>query len=481
MVDLLLINLPSAFSSYAGTRINAAAQNYPLLSFAYLAAVARKEGFKVKILDLGIEMNPYRLLHKKLDEYSPRFVGLTATTPLFFEAAVLSRIIKDHLGDRTKLIIGGPHATALPVETLRDSHFEILVYGEGELTLVDILKDKPLKEIAGIYYKEGGQILNTQPRLPTHDLDWLPFPALDLFDIKRYKCPRVLNRVSPMCNYMSSRGCVFGCTFCNKNIFGRRFRARSVELAVDEIEYMLNCGIREVRILDDMFTTDMERAKKICEMIIQRNLKFPWTLSAGLRVDSMDLEFLTLAKRAGLYQVSIGFESGDQASLDSICKNIKVEQSYNAMKLVRKAGLESIGFFMFGLPADSEESLKKTTKLALDLVPDYAKVTITVPFPGTELYSQYESQGLIKSRDWRLYNLHRAGDIYTHPNLSHEILEDYYQKFYFKFYLNPRYLLRRLWLSLKNKTLFLDIYFGLQTFFPKLFKAKNIFSSTEDE
>lgn len=470
--DLLLINPPSAFASYAGTKVNAVTQNYPLLSLAYLSAVARKEGFRVSVLDLGIEREPYRILHKKLDEITPRFVGITSTTPIFPEAAALSRIIKNHLGSRAKLIIGGPHATALPIEALQKSCFDALVYGEGEETLVEILKEKPLKEIKGIYYKTDGKIWKTVCRPMMENLDSLPFPALDLFDIKRYKCPKILNRLSPMSNYMTSRGCIYGCTFCNKNIFGRKFRTRSPELVVEEIEYMLRSGIREIRVVDDMFTTDMDRAKTICRLIIKKGLKFPWNLAAGLRVDSVDEEFLKIAKQAGLYQVSLAFESGDQASLDSIRKGITPEQGKKALKMVKKAGLESIGFFMFGLPADTEESLKKTAKFAVELMPDLAKVTITTPFPGTELYRQYEEKGLIKSRDWTLYNLHNIGDIYEHPNIDYKILKKHYNKFYYKFYFNPKYLVRRFYLSLKNKTLFLDAYYGLQTFFPKIFPSK---------
>lgn len=471
--DLLLINPPSAFTFYSGTRVNAVVQNFPLLSLAYLAAVARRAGFKVSILDMGLEINPYRLLHKVLDELSPRFVGVTSTTPLFPEAAALSRVIRNHLGSRTQLIIGGPHASALPAEALSQSAFDISVVGEGEDSLVEILQEKPLKEIKGIYYKKEGCIFNTELREMTANLDSLPFPALDLYDIKRYKCPKFLNRFSPMINYMTSRGCVYGCTFCNKKIFGRKFRTRSPELVIEEIEYMLRSGIREIRIADDMFTTDMERAKTICRLILKRGLKFPWTLAGGLRVDSVDEEFLRLAKEAGVYEVCFAFESGDQKSLDSINKGITIEQSKKTMEMVKRVGgLQTVGFFMFGLPADTEESLKKTLNFAVKLMPDLAKVTVTVPFPGTELYRQYEERGLIKSKDWATYNLHRVVDIYEHPNLSHEILEKYYNKFYFKFYLNPRWLLRRLYLSIKNKTLFIDIYYGLQTFFPRFLQAK---------
>jgi radical SAM superfamily enzyme YgiQ (UPF0313 family) len=470
--DLLLLNAPSAFQSYSGTRMNAVVQNFPLLSLAYLSAVARKAGFSVAVLDLGIEANPYKTLHKALDFYSPKFVGITSTTPIFPEVAGLSRIIRDHMGNRATLILGGPHASALPEEALRQSFFDVLVFGEGEDTLVEILQGKPLNEIKGIYYRNGETIEHTEPRILPDSLDSLPFPALDLFDLNRYTFPRLLYKASPMSHYMTSRGCVYGCTFCNKNIFGRRFRKKSPELVVEEMDYMLRMGIKEIRITDDMFTTDMERAKTICRLILKKKLKFPWNLGAGLRVDSVDEEFLRLAKEAGLYQVSLAFESGDQNSLNSINKGITLEQSRNAMKLVKKVGIESVGFFMFGLPGDTEESLKKTTNFAIELMPDMAKVTITNPFPGTELFRRYEEKGLIKSKDWTLYNLHNPGEIYEHPNLSFKMMREYYNKFYFKFYFNPKYLWQRLCLSLKNRTFFVDAYYGFQTFFPISLRTK---------
>ena len=471
--DLVLINPPSAFSSYKGTRINALFQNFPLLSLASLAAAAREKGFKVAVLDLGIEMEPYRVLDEKLKEYSPDFVGITCTTPLFPEVKQLGSLIRRKMGLNTKLILGGPHPTALPEECLRDSDFDVVVFGEGEETLIELLENNNLKEIKGIYFKEGEKITSTPLREMIADLNALPYIALDLFDIKRYKCPPILNRETPMVSFMTSRGCVYGCTFCNKNIFGRRFRHKSPEYVLGEIEHCLKMGIKELRFVDDQFTTDMPRAKTICEMIIKKGLKFPWTLAAGLRVDRVDEEFLHLAKKAGLYQVAFGFESGDQASLDSIEKGITTEQSLRAMKMVKKVGgLETIGFFMFGLPADTEESLKKTTNFALKLMPDMAKVTITIPFPGTRLYKQYEKKGLIKSRDWTLYNLHNSGDIYIHPNLSHETMEKYYFRFYRRFYLSPRYLFKRLIKSLRSGTFFNDIRVGFQTFLPRFFKPK---------
>ncbi|MBM3245876.1 MAG: radical SAM protein [Candidatus Omnitrophica bacterium] len=472
--DVLLINHPTAFGSYSGTRVNASVQVFPLISYACLAAILREKNFKVSVLDLGIEDEPYRLLDRVLDEKRPRIIGMTSTTALFLEVAELSRMLRKKLGNQVKLVLGGPHPSVLPKESLAASEFDIVAVGEGDMTIVEIAGGKKLSEIKGIYYKEGQEIYATAPRPAIKDLDSLPFPALDMFDIKRYRCPRLVSRKNPMAKVMTSRGCAFNCSFCGKGIFGRSVRYKSPARVIDEIKYDLSLGYQEIHIIDDQFTTDMPRAKEICRLILKEGLKFPWNLAAGLRVNCVDEEFLRLAKRAGLYQVSIGFESGDQACLDSIDKGITLEQGIRAMELVKKVGLESVGFFMFGLPVETEESMKRTINFALKLMPDLAKVTITMPTPDSRLFQQFDRMGLIKSRDWSLYKLHGGGAVYRHPNLSHQVMNRYYDLFYFKFYFNPKWLFKRLMKGIKDKTLGVDLIYALQTFFPGLFKRQPI-------
>lgn len=469
MKDVLFINTPSAFTYNRGTKLNAGWQAYPILSYACLASVLRKKGWSVSILDLGIEAEPYKILDKTLEELEPRFVGLTSTTTLFFEVADLSRLVRKKLDSDVTIVYGGPHATALPEESLRNTEADIVVVSEGEGTMVEVVEGRPLSDIKGIYYKEGDEILSTPPRGIIRDLDALPFPAIDLYDVKRYKCPRMVSRASPTVNIETSRGCPSVCTYCNKNISGVVFRKKSPERVVEEIKYILGLGAGEIRIMDDQFATDIERAKKICELIIKEDLKFPWNIGNGVRADRVDEEFLTLAKRAGCYQVGVGFESGDQESLDSVNKGITLEESIRCMEMIRTVGLESVGYFMLGLPADTEGSLKKTVAFAVKLCPDYARVTFTVPYPGTKLFDDYEKRGLIKSRDWSKYGLHQFGEIYQHPHLSYETLRRYYNLFYIRFYLNPRFLYKKLMKSVSDRTFLQDVHYGLQTFLPNIF------------
>lgn len=472
MGEVLFVNAPSCFCAYPGTRTNAIVQVYPLLSHSLLGALGKQAGKKVEILDLGIIADWQKALTDKLKEFRPDMVCMTSTTTLFPEVAEVSFFIRRIVGNGVTLIVGGPHATALPEDSLRQSAFDILVAGEGEPAFTAIVSGLSYSDIPGVYYKDGEEIRSTPGYSTVEDINTLPYPAYELYDLNKYNflAPKMVVRATPMANYMASRGCYGSCSYCNKNIFGRKVRYKTPEVVIDEIKYLLKAGIRELRFVDDMFTANMKKARRICELILENNLKFSWNLASGVRVDCIDGDFLKLAKRAGCYQIGFGFESGDQKSLDSVNKGTTIEQAYKAMEAVNEAGLESVGFFMLGLPADTEDSLKKTIDFAKKLSPTFAKVTITVPFPGTKLFSDYESQGLIKSKDWSKYNFHDIKDIYRHPTLSIETLERYYHKFYYSYYLRPSYLTRTFVNSLRDATFFHYLYYGILTFFPKLFK-----------
>lgn len=466
--DILFINPPSAFGAYKSTKVEVFRQVFPLLSFMSLSAFVKKHNFTTAILDLGIEDRPYELLRGKLKEIMPRFVGITSTTPLFFEVAEIARISREALGQKVKIIYGGPHATALPEESLSNSEIDIAVIGEGEQTLLEILRGKNSSDINGIAYKDNGKVFSTSPREFINDLDALPLPDISLYDISRYHCSKLVSRGTPVLHMETSRGCPNNCSFCNKAIFRRQFRTKSPERVLAEIRYFMKSGAGELRVIDDQFATDIKRAKEICRMILRENIKIPWNLANGVRVDRVDQEFLDLAKRAGCYQVGIGFESGDQKSLDSIDKGIKLEQSAKCMEMVRKSGLESVGFFILGLPVDTEESLRRTINFAVKMMPTFAKATVALPLPGTRLFNQYDQEGRIKTRDWSKYNFHKVGDVYEHPLLSQEVLKKYYNLFYRSFYFNPRFLKMRLAKSLADHTFWRDVYYGAKTFLPDL-------------
>ncbi len=460
---VLFVIPPSSISLYSKSKIKAAVSEIPYISTATLASSVLQDNNQARIVDLSVCKGNYiKELNRVLKEFCPDFVGITFTTPLYKEALIIAEEVKKFNQD-TILIAGGVHASALPEETINKSRFDVIVVGEGDKTIVELINNSNLSKVDGICYKDNGRVVRTKPRELIKDLDELPYPAWYLYDLKKYKASRLTSRKTPVGAIETSRGCVFGCTYCNKDIFGRRFRFKSPKRVVDEMEYMIKMGFKEIHIWDDNFVTDINRAKRICELMIQRKVKVPWCLACGVRVDCIDDEFLRMAKKAGCYSVYLGVETGNDELLKKVNKGITTEQVVKAFKMVKKAGLETVGFFMFGLPGETEKTMQKTIDFAKKLDPDYAKVTILVPFPSTLIYEDMDNRGLIKTKNWSRYNFHTPSKVYDHENLSWSVMEKYYASFYRQFYFRPRYIIKRVFKRFLNGKIFFDVYYFIRT------------------
>ena len=318
MKKYLLFNPPSALGVYRKSKVRAAVPKMPSLSLAMIAGALLEEGVSVKIADLTLaDTNESdAIVAKEITQFKPDAIGVTATTPLFYEARQICQIAKS-LSKDIVAVIGGPHASSLPLDSLRESLFDIAVVGEGETAIKAIARGGGIEGMSGIYTrKDIGKAAEEIHKTPEIALRDLPMPALHLFNTQEYICPKVIARNNPVGPIEMSRGCVFRCSFCNKTVFGRKFRIKDPERVIEELLVLKKLGYREFHVLDDQFTTEIDKAKEICERIIRSDIRMTWNLRTGVRVDKIDSEFLTLAKRAGCYQVGIGFESGDQRSLE---------------------------------------------------------------------------------------------------------------------------------------------------------------------
>jgi len=476
MRKCLLFNPPSALHVYNESKVRVAIPKLANLSLAMIAGSLIEEGFDVKVIDLMlIDIRKANdAANEEIIRFKPDIIGVTATTPLFYEAAQISNIAKSISPD-ILTVLGGPHASSLPFDSLKESSFDCVVVGEGEMAIKEIVKSNSLEGIRGVYCRKNidGDISSEEAQktldVPIEDL---PFPALNLFEAKNYICPKVIARNNPVGPIEMSRGCIFNCSFCNKKVFGRKFRIKTPKRVIEELLVLKKIGYREFHVLDDQFTTEIDKAKEICEEIIMAGIHMSWNLRTGIRVDKIDKEFLELARRAGCYQVGIGFESGNQMCLDKIGKDIKIEQGIKASELIRKAGIESVGFFMLGFLSETEETMNDTIRFAIKLNPDYAKATILVPFPGTNIYNEFKNKGFIKTYDWSKYNFHNVYEIYQHPTLSWDVLNYYYDLFYRRFYFRPSYLVKRCWKSIMHGTLLNDLFSGYEAFLKKNRKEK---------
>ena len=256
------------------------------------------------------------------------------------------------------------------------------------------------------------------------DVESIPWPAYHLFKIERYTNLQPLtDGLDPHARaytLVTSRGCPYQCIYCSKPITGHTWRARSPEDVVAEWRYLVQeMGATEIGITDDVWNLKLDRAKEICRLLIAEGLTHvPWVTVHGMRADHTDAELFQLMKQAGCKRVGFGVESGNQAVLDSIKKRQTLDDVRRAFREAKAAGLQTMGFFIFGLPADTEETMDDTIRFALELDPDLANFMIAAPYPGTELWEIARRDGRLFSMDWRDYAIHDEKARYELPDAA---------------------------------------------------------------
>ena len=274
----------------------------------------------------------------------------------------------------------------------------------------------------------------------------------------------MVSRYNPAGFIETSRGCVYNCVYCNKTVFGKTFRAKSPRRVVDEMKFMLASGFREIHVIDDGFSTDMNRAKAICDLIISEKLAVTWNLQNGLRVDRVDEELIRKLSEAGCYRVTFGIESGNEQILGNIRKDITLKMARNAVRWAKSCGMEVFGYFMLALPGETVQTMQDTIDLSRSLDFDYAKFTIMIPLPATEIYDAWKKDGYIKNMNWDHFHFHtQASDCYTHPTLDWETIHRYYAKSFRSFYLRPSFIAKRAMKGMRNGDIFSDIYHFVKT------------------
>ncbi len=416
------------------------------LGIAYIAAILEENRLPVEVIDMNAHRMDLEELKNELIKRDANIVGITSTTPqipMAWEIAQLSKRINPNF----RVVLGGVHPSSLPEESLSHPYVDFVVRGEGEVTFLDLIRalgeDDNLENVKGLSFrKTDGEIIHNLPRPSIDNLDSIPFPARYLFPFpEAYRSPMLKRKV--FADIMTSRGCTGTCIFCNKSIFGHIFRARSPENVVDEIESLVvKYGVGEIHIADDNFTFDIERAIRVCDLIIEKNLDITWSCSNGLRVDCVNRELLEKMKKAGCYRVSFGVESGSDEILKKMGKRITTQQARSAFEIANGVGLTTIAFFMLGNHGETKETMEKTIAFAKSLDTDYAQFTITVPFPGTPLYKLLEKHGSILTKDWSKYGIYKE-PLFETAELTKELMNKMYKKAYREFYLSPTYVLRR--------------------------------------
>ncbi len=394
MAEVLLINppmwSPKAHSSFTGL--------CPPLGLGYLAACLQREGIGVDILDLDVSPDPDAELRQAFAHRAPRLVGITSLTQNHFLALHVARAVKA-MNSKTLVAIGGPHVSYRWDEALAQPAIDVVVLFEGERTIVELYRQAQQEQpdwsgIAGIAYRNGGHNELTSPRPREQELDRIPHPARHLLPMGRYGRPGTI---------MTSRGCPMKCIFCISSTYEGCYRPRSADDVVEELTVLRHTwGLREVYLLDNVFTVDSARVQSICAQIIERKLGIRFHCVS--RADYMTEELARCLKAAGCERIEIGVESGSQEIIEALKKHITLEQVFRAADLVLGAGMQPMFTFQIGSPFETAASLEKTHQLAADLRSKGAITFFSVmtPYPGTPFAERAEELGVvIRAKDWR--------------------------------------------------------------------------------
>ncbi len=381
----------------------------PPLGLAYIAAYLEKNSsHDVKIIDMYSSRMPRETLLDEVRAFSPGIVGFSSVTPQINIVGSLAKTIKETCNKEIRLVAGGPHPSTAPERTLAENpSLDVAVFGEGEGTMLDLASvldtGNSLSQVAGIAYRENGSIKINPNRLLIENIDDIPFPAWHKLDMKQYLDFNYLfnKKAFPI---ITSRGCTGRCTFCDaQGVWSGRLRMRSAGNIVDEICAIKSTyGVNHIVILDDNFTINKKRAELICSEIEKRDLKISWECNG--RVDRVNREMLDMMRKAGCIYIAYGIESGSQEILDYTRKNITLEQIRTAVKATKESGMRVGGFFMMGFPPETEEHIKSTVDFIKELNLDWvSELSILVPYPGTEIYKEMKSEGLLIREDWDKY------------------------------------------------------------------------------
>ena len=450
-VDIALVRGPSP------TRGALAGLPVPPLGMLYVAGALERAGWRVAGVDAEAEGLDAAGFTRRVRELAAPVVGLSGMTPMVDRMRATIRLIRPWT---ERIVLGGVHATRFRERALADLDVDALVIGEGEAPAPALLSwwtggaagDPP-----------PGVMVQGQPFVeatPPKDLGALAWPARHLVPHDRY---RYLFQTAPgFTTFISSRGCPFRCTFCDKTVSGSPWRARPPGDVVDElVEVKERYGLNYVCIFDDNFTLRRKRVVAICEEILRRGLRIEWKCEA--RVDGLDVELARLMAAAGCKTIAFGVESGNQESLDLLKKDQTVPRMHAAIAACRAAGIETVAYVLVGIPGETPATSMETLRFAVDSRLDFIQFSTLSPFPGTELYDQAVAEGWFRrTRVVNPVDSEALRATLVPPGWTEEDLARTLRQLYGGFYLRPRYLARQALRAGRQGTLVPRARLGLQ-------------------
>jgi len=415
---------------------------YPIY-LAYVVAVLKKAGIEVEFIDAVVEEMSIANFVEAAVRINPDMVVMECSTPSIKYDLLTTKGLKEKI-NRVFTVLVGSHPTFFHQEIMEENGFvDAICRGEFDLTVRDLalalMKGENLDKVKGITYRDSDGIRINGDRPLIDNLDELPFPARDIVKNEHYRQGTFTGEHCT--TIVSSRGCPYRCTYClwPRTLYGRRFRARSPEDVVDEIEEIVEkYHVDEIYFDDDSLALNRRRILETCRLINERNIEVKWIPQC--RVDSMDEEVLRAMKKAGCHYIRFGVESGSQKMLDIMKKGTTLTRIENTFKLCRKMGIKTQAFFLFGIPGETKTTIRETIEFAKKIKPDSAQFAVVIPHPGTELYQVCKNNDWLKYTTWEDFSA--CHSLIETPELSRKDVERARIRAYREFYFRPSYILR---------------------------------------
>ena len=412
------------------------------ISLGYIGATLKEDRHNVNVIDHTFVED----LEGEIRKIKPDIVGISFPTERDGQVKEIAKLCKK-INKDIKVVVGGPHPSAIPKEVASIDNIDFVVYGEGEYTMRELARkiesnSRDLKKIKGIAFKNGDKVVVTRPRELIANLDEIPMPH-DMIPIEQYAHHRI-----KYAHVFGARGCPFYCSFCPVHkVFGRKVRFHSIDRIIQELKYLYyERGVKALRFNDPTFNFDRDRVIDLCRRIVEERFKIKW-VALG-RIDLFDEEMLRWMKKAGCYRVECGIESGNQEMQRTMGKSINLKIALKNCKLVREAGIELLLFFIIGLPGETYQTVLETIDFAVDSGCEAALFALATPYPGTRLYDWAKNNDYLVHENWDQYK--KNIPLIETPQLSGEDLIRLRRLAYNKFYFRPF----KIWSIIKSTRLF---------------------------
>ncbi len=469
---ILLVHPLGYGSDRAKDDISRIASIVPPIGIASICAYLMERHVKCDIVDCYA--SPYA--DKKIKEYlemeKPGFIGFSCSTSTFYDGVRISELAKTVIPE-IKVVFGGAHVSALKEIILKKfKSIDYVVAGEGEQTLFELIKangdNRAVSGIKNIVLRDSEEIMFTGYGKKQLDLDSLPFPAYEKLDgyPEKYQLPIFDYPTTPNSSCVSSRGCPYSCSYCDRSVFRKSFRYNSAQYLYDHVKYLNeHFGTKHILFYDDQFTFNKQRIMDFCDLMISGNLKM--TFNCAARAEHLDSELVTAMKAAGCWMISLGIETGDESLLAQHRQNADLEMMREKIFMIKKAGIRVKGLLMMGLPGETEQSILRSKRYVYSLPLDEFNLAKFTPFPGSPIYKQLKQGALLGTFYENWEKMDCMSFVFIPNGMTKEKLDNLFINFYKFHFIRPKVMfgyITMLWKSPDSWARFMKNFFYFMKF-----------------